>query len=138
VQVGKAISLITIAVCVLLCGCRDNPTMIWSEESRSLDGLWLARAHTDQYSGPGNAGLYTMVELKRLNGPKKVTEILEFDFQTATPDRATIKMNWFTPTHLNVTYGGDANLDFQVVKCAGIDISVQDLSADTTTGKNSK
>jgi hypothetical protein len=37
-----------------------------------------------------------------------------------------------------VTYGGDANLDFQVVKCAGIDISVQDLSADTTTGKNSK
>lgn len=136
-RVRKAISLVTIAVCVLLCGCR-NATTIWSAESRSPDGLWLAMAHTDQYSGPGNAGLYTTVELKRPNGSKEVTEILLFDFNAVTPDRATVKMNWLTPTHLDVAYGGNANLDFQVVKCAGIDISVRDLSGDTTNGKNSK
>jgi hypothetical protein len=51
-------------------------------------------------------------------------------------------MEWLTPTHLNVTYGehprvGEhVSLDFQVVKCAGVDISVQDLSGDTTKGKD--
>jgi hypothetical protein len=45
-----------------------------------------------------------------------------------------LKMEWLTPTHLEVTYGpggspGDeVNLDFQVVKIAGIDISVRGLS----------
>ncbi len=31
---------------------------------------------------------------------------------------------WITPTHLNVTYSRRAELDFQVAKCFGIDISV--------------
>jgi hypothetical protein len=51
-----------------------------------------------------------------------------------------LKMEWVTPTHLDVTYGastrpGDhVSLDFQVAKMSGIDISVRDLSsaADTT------
>ena len=132
----KAMSLAIIAVCVSLYGC--GPTTIWSAEARSPDGLWLAMAHTDQFSGPGNAGLYTIVELKRPNGFKKVTEILLFDFNEDTPDRATVKMDWLTPTHLEVTYGGNPNLSFQVVKCAGIDISVHHLSGDITNGKNSK
>lgn len=132
----KAISLATIAVCVLLYGC--GPTTIWSAEARSPDGLWLATAHTEQFSGPGNAGLYTIVDLKWLRGSKRVTEILSFDFNEDTPDKATVKMNWLTPTHLEVVYGGNPNLGFQVVKGAGIDISVQHLSGGLTNGKNSK
>jgi hypothetical protein len=47
-----------------------------------------------------------------------------------------LKMEWVTPTHLEVTYGesgrpGDhVSLDFQVVKCAGIDISVRHFSSE--------
>ena len=45
-----------------------------------------------------------------------------------------LKMEWVTPTHLEVAYGpsprpGDhVNLGFQVVKYGGVDISVRDLS----------
>jgi hypothetical protein len=44
-----------------------------------------------------------------------------------------LKMEWITPTHLDVTYGASARagdhvtLDFQVAKISGIDISVQEL-----------
>ena len=48
-----------------------------------------------------------------------------------------LNMKWLTPTHLEVTYGASAkpgdhvNLDFQVVKCGGIDISVREVSSET-------
>jgi hypothetical protein len=53
-----------------------------------------------------------------------------------------LKMEWVTPTHLEVTYGesgrpGDhVSLDFQVVKCAGIDISVRHFSSETTNASH--
>jgi hypothetical protein len=55
-----------------------------------------------------------------------------------------LKMEWVTPTHLHVMYresagpGDHLNLDFQVVKCAGIDISAQYLSGDAADGEKSK
>jgi hypothetical protein len=58
------------------------------------------------------------------------TEILEFSHEYATMN---LKMEWITPTHLNVMYGesgkpGDeVNLDFQAVKCGGVEISVQHM-----------
>ena len=122
----KAPSLITIAICVLLSGCRDNPTTTWSAEARSPDGHWVASARTDQYSGPGNAGLYTTVNLRRTSGQKNPMQILLLDQQETGP--ITLKMNWLTPSHLEVAYTKHPSLDFQVVKCAGIDISVRDLS----------
>jgi hypothetical protein len=140
-RVRKAILVITIAVCVLLCGCRSRPSTTWSAESRSPDGYWLAVARSQQWSGPGNAYDATTVDLKRTNGSTPPTEILLFSHQYPTID---LKMEWVTPTHLNVTYGerpraGEhVSLDFQVVKCAGIDISVQNLSGDTTNDKTSK
>ena len=41
-------------------------------------------------------------------------------------------MKWATPSHLEVTYDGKADLGLQVVKYSGIDISVRDLSGKTT------
>ncbi len=50
-----------------------------------------------------------------------------------------LTMKWVTPSHMDVAYNGRAgDLDFQVVKIAGIDISVQDLSSEPTNGKHSK
>ncbi len=130
-------TLIIIAICCSLYGCRGNPRTIWSKESRSSDGLWVAAAQTDQYSGPGNAGLYTSVELKRTRGRRDATQVLLFDFNSVTPDKATVELNWLAPTHLEVTYGGNAILDFQAVKCAGIDISVRDISSHAASDNTS-
>lgn len=138
-RVRKAISLITIGVCILLCGC--GPTTTWSAEVRSPDGDWLAVARSEQWSGPGNAYDATTVCLKRPKGSQPPMQVLGFSHQYATMN---LKMEWVTPTHLHVTYGESARpgdhviLDFQVVKCAGIDISVQYLSGDPTESQKSK
>jgi hypothetical protein len=126
----KATSLITIAACVLLSGC--GPKTIWSAEARSPDGHWVASARTDQYSGPGNAGLYTTVELRRTSGQKSPMEILLLDYQSAYPSEANVKMIWLTPSHLEMAYNTHADIDFQAVKCAGIDISVRELPSGSS------
>ena len=115
-----------IAVCGLAFGCRDS-AIIWSAESRSPDGNWLASARTEQSGGPGTAYVATTVYLKQNSQPP--VEILEFANDSAFPSGITnVDMNWVNPTHLEVTYKGHATLNFQAVKYAGIDISLRDLS----------
>ncbi len=131
--IRRMISFLIVACCVLVCGCRDEGTTIWSNEVRSPDGHWLALAATKQWSGPGNAYVATSVYLKGVNGSQVPTQILGFSNDSAYPAGVTnVKMEWVTPKHLNVTYGGHATLDFQAIKCNGIDISVLDLSSGTT------
>jgi len=119
--------VLTISVCALLSGC-SNVATIWSTESRSPDGRWLARAVTEQHSGPGNALLQTTVLLKQTKGPKEPIEVLLFTQDARSID---LKMNWLTPSHLEVTYKQPAVIDFQAIKCSGVDISVQDVSSGT-------
>ncbi|MGB6679567.1 MAG: hypothetical protein WBE44_22925 [Terriglobales bacterium] len=123
---GKAASLLVIGVCIVLSSC--NPKTTWSVEVPSPDGSWIASARTDQYSGPGNAGLYTGVYLRRTRGQKDPMEILLLDQQETGP--ITVKMNWLTPSHLEVTYTDNPTVDFQAVKAAGIEISVRELSSE--------
>jgi hypothetical protein len=111
------------ASCVLLFGCQDVQT-IWSAEARSPDGHWLATADTIQHFGPGTAGIDTIVYLKFVSNPP--TEILVFSHnQNDTSRTINLAMKWLTPSHLEVTYNGRASLDFQVVKCGGVEISVR-------------
>lgn len=39
-------------------------------------------------------------------------------------------MNWMTSTHLELTYNGPRTIDFEAVRCHGVDISVRDLSSE--------
>jgi hypothetical protein len=75
-------------------------------------------------------------------------EVLAFDCHDPAPrpyvlDNANaggtidLTMKWVTPSHLQVTYGGRADLYFQAVKAFGVNISVQDLSTEPTNGKDS-
>jgi len=70
------------------------------------------------------------VYLKQVKASQAPTQVLVFSHQYATMN---LKMEWVTPTHLNVTYGASArpgdhvSLDFQVAKISRIDISVQEL-----------
>jgi hypothetical protein len=131
--VRTAITVIIIVVC-FFGACQDVATT-WSAEARSPDGLWLATARSQQWGGPGTAYDATTVYLKWIKGSQPPTEVLEFSHQYATMD---LKMKWITPKHLEVTYGPSAkpgdhvSLDFQAVKCGGVDISVRDLSSGAT------
>jgi len=128
-----ATKLIIVGVC-LLGACQDVATT-WSAEARSPDGLWLATARSQQWGGPGTAYDATTVYLKWIRGAQPPTQVLGFSHQYATMD---LRMKWITPTHLEVTYGPSAkpgdhvSLDFQAVKCGGVDISVRDLSSGAT------
>jgi hypothetical protein len=137
--IRKAISLIIIGLCVLGAGCQGVPT-IWEAEVRSPDGLWIASARTIQNGGFGSASIDTIVYLKWTKDSKPPQEVLRFACHGPAPrpyvldNNATaggtigLAMKWVTPSHLEVTYDKHPDLYFQVVKIAGIDISVQDLS----------
>lgn len=136
--IRRAIALVIIGVCVLGSGCRDTATT-WSGEVSSPDGHWLATARSQRSGGPGTAYDATIVYLKWNKGSQPPTQVLVFSHQYATMN---LKMEWVTPTHLEVTYresgrpGDHVSLDFRVVKCAGIDISVRHFSNETTNASH--
>jgi hypothetical protein len=46
-------------------------------------------------------------------------------------------MKWASPSHLEVTYDGRAaSLEFQAVKSNGVEISVRDVSGESSKGEN--
>jgi hypothetical protein len=134
---SKLLLLLTIATCLLASGCQDDSAKTtWSAETKSPDGDWLAIARSQQWSGPGNAYDATTVSLKRTSGDTTPIKVLDFDHDYATMD---INMKWLTPTHLEVMYGASSlpgdhvNVNFQAIRCAGIDISLRDISSDTSS-----
>ena len=120
---GKVLCFMSL--CTLVSGCRDVAT-IWSTDSSSPDGRWVASAHTDQYGGPGTAGILSTVTLRQVKGKQDKIEVLQLS-QDAT--QVDLKLNWLSPTHLEITYKQPASVDFQAIKCGGIDISIRDTSA---------
>jgi hypothetical protein len=115
-----------ILVFVLASGCRDEGATVWSKEIRSPDGLWLAKAATKQWGGPGTAYVATTVGLKWVRGSQPAVQVLSFADETAYPIGVTaVEMQWITPKHLNVVYGRHATIGFQAVKCADISISIR-------------
>ena len=149
----KLVSLIIPCIFVLVFGCR--PTLddltVWKAELWSPGGFWIASARTIQNGGFGSAHIETIVYLKQNIASQPQTEVLGSDCRgpvrrpyvldnvANAGGTINLTMKWVTPSHLGVTYNGDAgNLDSQVVKFASIDISVQDLSREPTKGKDSK
>ena len=117
---------------------------VWHAELTSPDGVWIAIADTAQNGGPGNASIVTTVSVKgnRIsNGPQLV---LGFDCDGPVPRPYTrddvanaggtidLKMKWITSTHLDVTYSGHPNVYLQTVKLWGVDISLQNVSSESS------
>jgi hypothetical protein len=58
--------------------------------------------------------------------------ILGLSYEYEVPEGITnVEMRWLSPTRLDVAYKGHPDVVFQVVRCAGIDVSIQDLSSRT-------
>lgn len=129
----KAIPLLILVVCVVVCGCKSSQT-IWSAEVRSPDGKMIATGRAFANGGFGISGApATFVYLNWTTGSQKPTEILCLGDESDTADGAAVGVNWLTPTHLELTYKGKRqNIDFQAVKFAGIDISLRDISNEAT------
>lgn len=126
-----AMLLLIVGACILASSCSNDAATIWSAKAPSPDGHWVAIANTDQQSGPGTDGIYTVVSLKRINDSRPPTQILLFSHnEESNAHTIDMRIHWLTSSHLNVTYNGRATLDFQAIKCSGIDISVQNLSSE--------
>lgn len=122
------------ATCLLTSGCDPAHEIISSTESRSPNGYWVASDSTVRYSGPGNAAVISSVYLQRTDKSKPPVEILEF-FHDGPGSQTGIglTMRWADPSHLSVAYNGHASIDFQAVKAAGVNISLQDLSSPASS-----
>jgi hypothetical protein len=120
---GKVLCFMVLSA--LISGCKDVAT-IWSTDSSSPDGRWVASAHTDQYGGPGTAGILSTVTLRQVKGKQDKIEVLQLSQDSTQVD---LKLDWLSPTHLEITYKQPASVDFQAIKCGGIDISIRDTTA---------
>jgi hypothetical protein len=124
--IRTAVLSAAVLLCVAASACKDTST-VWSTEARSPDGRWVATAHTDQNSGPGTASIESTVSIRPVTGRRGEIEILELWQDTTAID---LKLNWLTPSHLEITYRKPETVDFQAITCCGgIEISTRDLSA---------
>ncbi|MDQ6803485.1 MAG: hypothetical protein M3065_00655, partial [Actinomycetota bacterium] len=118
-----------VSACVLAAAC-DGAETIWSREVRSPDGQWVAAAHTDRYSGPGNAAIITAVTLRRTSGRAEPIDVLSLE-QNA--DTVGLTMTWPTASRLDLTYHQPAAVDFQAVRAGGVEITLRDVSGAIAT-----
>lgn len=118
----RLVFFLILTVCVCLAGCKAAPT--WSAESQSPDGKMVAKAEAFTNSGFASPGPSTaFVYLNQTAGSEKATLI--FAFSEGPSDDMRVKMDWLSPTHLELTYEGHRTIDFQAVRYAGVDISVR-------------
>ena len=123
----------TVLISMTFGACGEDPT-IWSATSRSPNGNWLAVAHTVRHTGPGANGVETIVEIRQSTGLLKHSQrVLAFMNDGGSMD---LKMNWVSPSHLEVVYKDDPEvLYYQVIKTSGIEISARDLSSRSSSSE---
>lgn len=123
----------------LLCTSCSIP-VVWKAELPSPDGQWIASAQTFQNGGFGSAYIYTAVYVKQARVREDATQVLGFSCDGPIPHPYTLDnkanvggsidltMKWLSASHLDVTYNGHAQITFQAVRFANIQITLEDLS----------
>ena len=106
-----------------MAGCGDDSAVIWTIKEKSPDGLWLAIANVRQFSGPGQAGLYTEVNLARVGEEKDPMQVILLN--TGAVSEPHVDLHWLANRHLEVVYYGNPGIDFQAIRSAGLDISLR-------------
>lgn|SRR6185312_3013889 len=118
--------VLSVAICisVVLWGCGGNSVTLWSTESKSPRGDWIAQASTLQSSGLGTAAVGTGVYLKRTGSSNPPIQVLGFSNDSAYPVGSTaVNLTWVTDSHLDVTYNKDAKLNFKITKLGNVEIT---------------
>jgi len=124
-------AIIMLGIVSFLSGCiKGGSETTWSAESHSPDGKRVATAFTIEQSGFGTGGGGTDVYLNFTAGSQPKQLILAFSDGPSGPGGMYVGMKWLTPIRLELTYKGQRSLDFQAVKCYGVDISVRVLASE--------
>ena len=126
------VCLLAIEGCLVF-GCQDVETSSLAE-APSPDGRWIASAIRKQYGGPGTAADYTEIYLNQTDVRQAPIEVLTFSVGELMSQSGglNVTMKWQSPSRLEVAYNGrDATLEFQVVKCGGVDMPTRDVSDAT-------
>jgi hypothetical protein len=143
ILLSSALGLVSLVIALSGCMNKDR-NAVWKESLPSPDLAWTATAITIQNGGFGSAGISTTVYLSRPQSADAGTEVLGFSCDGPIPrpyvldnvankgGSIDLKMKWLTPTHLEVTFSGHPDLYFQAIRFAGIDISVRDMSKEST------
>lgn len=135
---GRLVCWLMLALsCALLSGCEEKPSVIWASRVKSPDGVWVAEAETKQWGGPGNSYVATTVALKWIPKSRRPPiEVLELANESAYPIGVTgVVMKWVTNSHLDVTYGAGARVDFQAIKAAGLNITAHPTTSEAAVTK---
>ena len=130
--------------CLLAIACvKKEDLIVWNSELKFPDGMWVASAETVQNGGFGSAHIDTSVYLKQAVSQQPPVEVLGFSGDGPVPHpyvldnvanrggTINLTMKWTTPTHLHVTYEGHPDIQFQAVRMAGIEITLENLSSPT-------
>jgi hypothetical protein len=124
--------LLLFSACLALSAC-EGPVTAWSAESRSPDGRWIATAEAIETNGIGVGDPGTFVSLNWTSGGQVPRLILALSpYLSSSPPITKVGMNWLTPTHLELTYSGKMTVNFQAIRCDGVEISVRVLSEGTS------
>ena len=119
--------LVSLCACLWLVGCKNAPT--WSAESKSPDQKMIAKAETVDNGGFGTGFTQTAVFLNWANGSQKPKLILSFSGGPNVPGGMNVGINWISNAHLELVYNGARPIDFEAVRCDGIDITVRNSAA---------
>jgi hypothetical protein len=95
--------------------------------TEALDRPTSARLSTSSIDGSVNSG--KPKEILDFDCPGPAARAYELDPANAG-GTIHLTMKWLSPSHLDVSYDGTATVDFQVVKFAGVDISLRDASKE--------
>jgi hypothetical protein len=136
-SVTHASFLSVLAAFILEAGC-SPPTIWFSEEAKSPDGMWIAYARTVENSGFGTGAVVTDVYLKRTTFAASSMAILSLTHDHNLPSQSGktihLTMAWQPSNRLEVAYDGHADIGFQVVKLSNITIVLRDRSRDLAGG----
>jgi hypothetical protein len=122
-------SLMMCGFCLLITSCK-NTERTWSAQTKSPDGRYVVTAETLRPGGWGTgAPAQTTVDLNYTSGHQSSSEILTFVDGLDEPDGMNVTIKWLSPTQLELSYKGHPTIEFQAVKCRGIDISTREADA---------
>jgi hypothetical protein len=125
VSIRGSIPFLVLGVWMLVSGCR-NTEQTWSLEVRSPDGRYIVSARTLEPGGWGTGSPpQTTVDLNWTHGSQSPAEIFAFVDGPDQPGGMSVGIHWLTSTHLELVYKGHPTIDFQAVKCRGVDIGAR-------------
>jgi hypothetical protein len=115
-----------ILMAVTLAACDPPPQMLGGSRAKSPDGQWIADAVTMQFNRGDHSELRTTVYLAPAKDPNTKQTVLVFPNEISKEKgKIDVLLHWPDTGHLEVMLSRIPVFDTQIVRYAGIDISVR-------------